>query len=143
MRNKRLQLWLALAICVISAPAYALLPIQHWQTRNGAQVYFVANRDLPMLDVSVDFPAGSAFGTRGKSGLASLTQGLLKLGAGGLSEDEIARRMADVGAQLGGRFDSDRAGMSLRTLSSAGEMKEALDLLARILQHPEFPAVVL
>ena len=143
MRNKRLHLWLMLVVCVISAPAYALLSIEHWQTRGGAQVYFVANRDLPMLDVSVDFPAGSAFGTREKSGLAALTQRLLKLGAGGLPEDEIARRMADVGAQLAGRFDSDRAGWSLRTLSSAGEMKEALDLLARILQRPEFPEAVL
>ena len=143
MRNRRLHLWFALVVCVVSAPAYALLPIQHWQTGNGAQVYFVANRDLPMLDVSVDFPAGSAFGTRENSGLAALTQSLLKLGAGGLPEDEIARRMADVGAQLGGRFDSDRAGLSLRTLSSAEEMKEALSLLARILQRPEFPPAVL
>ncbi len=143
MRNNRLHLWYALVMCVISAPAHALLPIQHWQTQNGAQVYFVENRDLPMLDVSVDFPAGSAFGTREKSGLAALTQSLLRLGAGGLSENEIARRMADVGAQLGGRFDSDRAGLSLRTLSSTGEMKEALDLLARVMQHPEFPAAVL
>ena len=143
MRNKRLSLWLALVVCAISAPAYALLPIQHWQAKNGARVYFVENRDLPMLDVSVDFPAGSAFNTREKSGLAALTQKLLKLGAGGLSENEIARRMADVGAQLGGRFDSDRAGLSLRTLSSAEEMKEALGLLARILQRPEFPAAVL
>jgi len=143
MRNRRLHLWFALVVCVVSAPAYALLPIQHWQTGNGAQVYFVANRDLPMLDVSVDFPAGSAFDTREKSGLAALTQRLLKLGAGGLSEDEIARRMADVGAQLGGRFDSDRAGLSLRTLSSAEEMKEALGLLARILQGPQFPPAVL
>jgi len=143
MRNSRLPLGFALVLCVIAAPAYALLPIQHWQTGKGAQVFFVANRDLPMLDVSVDFPAGSAFGTRGKSGLAALTQSLLRLGAGGLSEDEIARRMADVGAQLGGRFDSDRAGLSLRTLSSTGEMKEALDLLARVLQRPEFPAAVL
>ncbi len=143
MRNSRLPLGFALVLCVIAAPAYALLPIQHWQTGKGAQVFFVANRDLPMLDVSVDFPAGSAFGTRGKSGLAALTQSLLKLGAGGLSEDEIARRMADVGAQLAGRFDSDRAGLSLRTLSSTAEMKEALDLLARVLQRPAFPAAVL
>ncbi len=143
MRNKRLQLWLALVVCVVAAPAYAVLPIQHWQTKNGAQAYFVENRDLPMLDVSVDFPAGSAFGTAEKSGLAALTQSLLRLGAGGLAEDEIARRMADVGAQLGGRFDSDRAGVSLRTLSSSGEMKEALELLARVLQQPEFPAAVL
>ena len=87
MRDKRLRLWLALVVCMLSAPAYALLPIQYWQTSSGAQIYFVENRDLPMLDVSVDFPAGAAFDTRGKSGLASLTLNLLKLGAAGLSED--------------------------------------------------------
>ena len=66
MRNKRLRPGCAAGGCVMAAPAYALLPIQHWQTKNGARVYFVENRDLPMLDVSVDFPAGSAFDTREK-----------------------------------------------------------------------------
>ena len=30
----------------------AYLPIQHCQTSSGAQVYFVENHDLPMLDIS-------------------------------------------------------------------------------------------
>src|SRR5471032_3389001 len=136
--------WLcALTLCVAASPAWSLLPIQHWQTKHGAQVYFVEARNLPMLDVSVDFPAGSAYDTREKSGVAALTQNLLKLGAGGLSEDEIARRMADTGAQFGGRVDSDRAGVTLRTLSSPDELKQALDIFARMLQRPEFPAPVL
>ncbi len=129
-------LWLA------ATPAWSLLPIEHWQTKQGAQVYFVQARNLPIVDVSVDFPAGSAYDTREKSGVAAMTQNLLKLGAGGLSEDEIARRMADAGAQFGGRAESDRAGASLRTLSSADELKQSLDLFARVLQHPEFPAAV-
>ena len=143
MSNKMQRLLCGLVLCLAAAPALALLPIQHWQTKNGARVYFVETRDLPMLDVSVDFPAGSAYDTREKSGVAALTQNLLKLGAGGLSEDEIARRMADTGAQLGGRVDSDRAGVTLRTLTSADEMQQALDVFARILQRPEFPVAVL
>ena len=136
----KLQRWLCgLALCLAAAPALALLPIQHWQTKNGARVYFVETRDLPMLDVSVDFPAGSAYDAREKSGVAALTQNLLNLGAGGLSEDEISRRLADTGAQLGGRAESDRAGVSLRTLTSPEEMRQALDVFARILQRPEFP----
>jgi zinc protease len=143
MRHKMLRCLCGLALCLAAAHALALLPIQHWQTKNGARVYFVETRDLPMLDVSVDFPAGSAYDTREKSGVAALTQSLMKLGAGGLSEDEIARRMADAGAQLGGRVDSDRAGVTLRTLTSADEMRQSLDVFARILQEPEFPAAVL
>ncbi len=143
MRNKLRNLLCALALCLAAAPASALLPIQHWQAQNGARVYFVESRGLPMLDVSVDFPAGSAYDTRAKSGLAALTAGLLTLGAGGLSENEISRRIADTGAQLAGRFDSDRAGMSLRTLTSTAELKQALDVFARLVQRPEFPAAIL
>jgi zinc protease len=123
--------------------AHALLPIQHWETQRGARVYFVQNSDLPMLDVSVDFPAGAGFDVAEKSGLASLTSRMMRLGAAGLDEDEIARRIADVGAGLTGRFDADRAGVGVRTLSSAKERQQALDLLAAVLSEPEFPAKVL
>jgi zinc protease len=143
MRNSGLHLLCACIAWAAATVVYAQLPIQHWQSASGARVYFVENRALPMLDISVDFPAGSSFDTRAKSGAAAMTQRLLKLGAGGLTEDDIARRMADVGAQLGGRFDDDRAGMSLRTLTSNDELKQALALFVAILQQPEFPAAVL
>lgn len=132
----------AVLLCA-AQQALAILPIEQWQTSSGAKVLFVANRDLPMLDVSVDFPAGSGYDTREKAGVAAMTNGLLRLGADGLGEDDIARRFADIGAVLGGRFDADRAGLSLRTLSDPRQRVPALDLLARILRAPEFPAAVL
>jgi zinc protease len=122
--------------------AQAALAIQHWQTPQGARVYFVESHELPMLDIAVDFAAGSARDPAGKSGLARLTHGLLDQGAGGLSETEIAHRLADVGAVLSGRLDRDRAGVTLRTLSSAAEKEKALELLARVLQRPDFPQAV-
>ncbi|MBI2311872.1 MAG: insulinase family protein [Betaproteobacteria bacterium] len=131
-----------IALCAAPA-AWATLPIQHWQTSSGARVYFVENRDLPILDLSVDFPAGSGADTPEKSGVASLTRNLLPTGADGLTEDDIAKAMADVGAVLGGRFDQDRAGLGLRTLSSARERKQALEVFSRVLQKPGFPEKVL
>ena len=126
-----------------AGPAFAILPIQNWHTSTGARVYFVESHQLPMLDVSIDFAAGSGRDTPAKSGLASLTRHMLSLGADGLSEDEIAEKFADVGAQLDGRFDQDRAGVTLRTLSSARERDQALDVLSRVVQLPEFPGKVL
>lgn len=146
MTNNMLNMFkTACAVVLLCAAqqALAILPIEQWQTSSGAKVYFVANRDLPMLDVSVDFPAGSGYDTAAKSGVAAMTNGLLRLGADGLGEDDIARRFADIGAALGGRFDADRAGLSLRTLSDPQQRVPALDLLARILRAPEFPAAVL
>jgi len=133
---------LIITLCA-ALPALAMPPIQAWQTTSGAHVYFVETHDLPMLDISIDFPAGSAFDTRAKSGVAGLTQLMLHLGATGFSEDEIARKIADVGAQLDGHFDLDRGGLSLRTLTSSDELTPALDVFTRVLQTPEFPAAAL
>ncbi|TXT25531.1 MAG: peptidase M16 domain protein [Gallionellaceae bacterium] len=138
-----LKWFLAVAFLGAASAALATPKIQHWQAPSGARVYFVENRDLPMLDVAVDFAAGSSFDPAEKSGVAGLTQGLLDLGAEGMSEDDIARGMADIGAQLGGRVDADRAGLTLRTLSGAAERDRALEILARVLQRPLFPEAVL
>jgi zinc protease len=119
------------------------LPIQSWTAPSGALVLFVESHDLPMVDVSVELPAGSARDTPATSGLASLTQRLLRLGADGMDEDEIARRLADVGANLNITFDVDRAGYILRTLSSDAEQKQALSVLSRVLQRPSFHEPVL
>jgi len=128
---------------LVAAPAQAILPIQHGQPAGGARVYFVENHDLPMLDISVEFPAGAGHDQRAKSGAAGLVQRLLKSGTDGMGEDEIARRLDDVGAQLIGRFDFDRGGLSLRTLTSDRERRQALDVFARLLRAPSFPAEVL
>jgi zinc protease len=122
---------------------HAALPIQSWEASTGARVYFVESHDLPMLDVSVEFPAGSGRDTRESSGLASLTQRLMRLGTQNSDENEIARKLADVGANLNPTFDVDRAGYSLRTLSSDAEQQQALQVLAQILQAPTFPEAVL
>jgi zinc protease len=131
---------LSLGLLAISQLAHAILPIEHWRTSTGAKVYFVANRGLPMLDVSVDVPAGSAFDTPEKSGLAGITSGLMRMGVAGMTEDEIDRRLADVGAVMSHRYDTDRAGLSLRTLSDPKRRGQALDVMARVLSAPAFPA---
>ncbi|OGT00520.1 MAG: zinc protease [Gallionellales bacterium RIFCSPLOWO2_12_FULL_59_22] len=139
----RIKPFLCAALCCVATTAFAAPGIQHWQSASGAKVLFVENHDIPMLDVAVSFPAGSSFDAPGKSGVAGLTHRLLDLGAEGLSEDDIARVMADIGAQFGGGFDPDRASVSLRTLSGAAQRDKALDIMARVLQSPLFPDAVL
>jgi zinc protease len=130
---------LTLACAVAASAANATLPIQQWQTASGARVLFVETHDLPMLDLAVDFPAGASRDAPDKSGAAALTLGLMRSGAAALGEDEISERLANIGADMSGRFDMDRAGYGLRTLSSARERDEALGLLAAVLQKPTFP----
>ncbi len=139
----RINLLSFVVLCGLASSALATPQIQHWQAASGARVYFVEDHNLPMLDVAVSFPAGSAHDAADKKGVAGLTHGLLDLGVQGMSEDDIARKLADIGARIGSSFDADRSSVTLRTLSSANEKGAALDILARVLQQPLFPQDVL
>ncbi|NOS98817.1 MAG: insulinase family protein, partial [Methylotenera sp.] len=112
---------LSLAILAFSFNAQAAVKIQQWQTSTGAEVYFVENHDLPIVDLSVNFAAGGARDVADKSGVAGITRYMMTLGAAGMTDEVIANKMADIGAILGGDFDADRAAFKLRTLSSARE----------------------
>lgn len=140
MSTERLLVFLLAALA--SVQAWAGLDIQRWNTPEGARVYFVENHDLPMLDISVAFAAGSAYDTAAKSGLASLTRATMNLGAGDLDEQQIAEQLADVGAQMGGFFDQDRAGFTLRSLSGAAERDPAVSVFRTVLARPTFPEAV-
>jgi zinc protease len=131
------------ALCCTAGVAYATPKIQYWQSESGAKVLFVEDHNIPMLDVSVNFAAGSSFDAVDKAGVASLTRRMLALGVSGMSEDDIASGMADVGAVLGGDFSQDMAGISVRTLSRTEVRDQALDIMARVLQTPVFPEDVL
>jgi zinc protease len=111
--------------------------IEHWETGNGARVYFAAAPELPMVDVRVIFDAGSARDA-GKAGLAQLTAALLTDGAGELGADEIAERFADLGARFGAGARRDSASVSLRSLTDPELLEPALDLAALVLREPTF-----
>lgn len=143
MNHIKNRLMLTISLLAMSISAHAAVNIQHWQTSTGAEVYFVENRGLPIVDVSVNFPAGSARDVAEKSGVAGITRYMMTLGAAGMSDEAISNQLADVGAVLGGEFDTDRAAFKLRTLSSAREQKQALDVFTKILQKPDFPNSVL
>lgn len=128
---------------LMALPALAGLDVQQWRTAHGARVYFVANHDLPMLDVSASFEAGTARDTAALAGLSGMTHALMRLGAGGLSEQQIAERLADVGAVMAQSQDTDRAGFSVRTLSGVRERESALAVLQAVLSRPHFDPAVL
>ncbi|HEV2609910.1 MAG TPA: pitrilysin family protein [Noviherbaspirillum sp.] len=141
----------ALVMCV-GLNAHAALKIQSWTLDNGARVLFVEANSIPVLDISVEFDAGSRRDPADKVGIASLTNAMLARGVRAadapqnepaLSEAQISDTLADTAAQRGGGAGNDRAGASLRTLSTAVERDKSVALLARILAHPSFPEELL
>jgi zinc protease len=127
-------------LLLLSQTVFAIPQIQHWQTSNGANVYFVAAPDLPMLDVEIVFDAGSARDGN-KPGLSMLTNGLLKEGAANLSADQLAEKLDDLGAKISASVENDMASVKLRSLTKPSLLQPALKLFELILTQPSFDAI--
>ncbi|MDR1163931.1 MAG: insulinase family protein [Candidatus Accumulibacter sp.] len=123
--------------------AEAAVEIAHWVAPSGARVFFVETHVLPILDVQIDFAAGSALDPLGKAGLAAMTMGLIDHGVEGMDETAIASRLTDLGALLGGGVDRDRASIALRTLSDEDKRVPALEIMEAVVSAPLFPEEVL
>lgn len=132
----------------ISSMAWAAIPIQQWKTENGAKVLFVETHAIPVIDVNVDFDAGSRRDPATKSGLAGLTNASLDKGIKdtqgmAIAEAKILDTFADVGAVRSNNVDMDKAGYSLRVFSGQEQSEKAVEMLSDLLAKPSFPAELL
>lgn len=130
-------------LCGMATPAISAVDIEQWTLPSGARVNFVRADALPMVDVQVDFPAGSAYSPGRKAGLAGMVAGLLDAGTSRYDENALADRFADLGAQFGASAGTDRASVSLRVLSSEAERTAAVALMAEVMRDPVFPGAIL
>jgi zinc protease len=128
--------------------AYAAIPIESWTASTGAKVFFVPSPSIPMLDVNIDFDAGSRYDPPGKAGLATLTAALLDKGSSAQNgqparnEAQIADTLADTGADFGGAAGGDRGGVGLRTLTASPEREQSLRLASQLIKAPAYPDAV-
>lgn len=132
------QLFTALLLLLVSGLCLAAPRIEHWQTANGARVYFVPSPELPMVDIQVVFDAGSAR-DGDKPGVAQLTSALLNEGAGGLDADQLAEQLEGVGARLGLSSHRDMTVATLRSVTDENLFAPALDAFNKIITMPDFP----
>lgn len=135
MRIKQWISGMVLAWCAMQV--FAVAPIQHWQSSQGGRVYFVQSTGLPMVDVRLQFAAGSARDGQ-YYGLAMLTNRLLETGAGVWSADQIALRFEEVGAQYSAGVNQDYAQISVRSLTDRRLLDQALATFQAIAAQPQF-----
>ncbi|CAN5696525.1 pitrilysin family protein [soil metagenome] len=139
---------LMLASLFIASEAQAAIPIQTWKQASGTQVYLVESPAIPMVDVQIDFDAGSRRDPADKAGLASVTAGMTSKGVlargtePALDENALSEAWADLGASFGASAGSDRMSFSLRTLTYPDLMAKAIKLAARQMGEPSFPEAI-
>ena len=143
-----ISIW-AISLFVINF-AWAGIPVEHWSQASGAKVYLVQSPAIPMVDVQLDFDAGSRRDPPSQAGLASVSAAMASKGlqAGGLpaepamDENALGEAWADLGASFVAHASSDRMSFSLRSLTYPDLLAKAGPLAARQLAAPSFPADV-
>ena len=125
--------------------AWAGIPITHWTQPSGVRVYLVESPAIPMVDVQIEFDAGSRRDPVEQAGLASLMAGATGNGVRAhgaepaLDENGLSEAWADLGASFGGSAGNDRMSFSLRSLTYPDLLAKAAALAARQLGEPSFP----
>ncbi len=128
--------------------AMAGIAIEHWTQPSGARVFLVQSHAIPMLDVQLDFDAGSRRDPAQQAGLSSVTASLSGMGVlanparaePALDENALGEAWADLGASFGGHASADRMSFALRTLTYPDLLAKSVELAARQLAAPAFPA---
>jgi len=118
--------------------AQAAPEIQHWETSNGARVYFVPAPEIEMVDVRVIFDGGSARDEK-NLGLSIMTNGMLAEGAGDMNSDQISEGFESLGARFSNSAHRDMALVGLRSLTETDKLQPALKLMTSVLNQPMFP----
>ncbi|WP_296483072.1 pitrilysin family protein [Rhodoferax sp.] len=149
-------IWTGATALFLINPVQAGIPIEHWAQASGAQVYLVQSHGIPMLDLQIDFDAGSRRDPADQAGLASVTARMSSkgvragaahvTGAGAvepaLDENALSEAWADLGASFHAGASSDRMSFSLRSLSYPELLGKAVQLAARQLGEPAFPEAI-
>lgn len=118
--------------------ANKIIPIHSWTTKNGVKVVFVPTEDLPIVDISVGFNAGSSRDDA-KFGLASLVGSLLDQGTINMpSPDDIAIAFESVGALYNCNVDRDKTQVLLRSLNERNNLNKVVALFSDVIATPAF-----
>lgn len=146
LKKTSLVVVVACAALLAGIDARAAIPIQHWTLANGAKVYLAATDALPIVDVQVDFDAGSRRDPAAQAGLAGVSASMVEKGvraSGGepaLDENALGEAWADLGASFNAGAGSERTSFSLRSLADPALLGKAVALAAREIGEPSFPA---
>lgn len=138
-------------IILIAAAALALIPAlalaesgalklpayKQFELKNGAKVFIMETREVPLVTLRLLLPAGSAMDDPASEGVANLTGRLLQKGAAALTEDQISEMIEDVGGRIDVRTGRDYTLVNGDFL--AKDMGRALDIMGKVVLSPDFP----
>ena len=117
-----------------SFPDLKFPALQRGHLSNGIKLILAERHDVPVVQMSMEFPGGYASDRGHKTGTASFTMGMLDEGAGNLDAIALGARIESLGAILGGSASLDAAEVSLSALKE--KLDPSLALYADVIRRP-------
>jgi zinc protease len=114
-----------------------LPPIKTVTLENGLKVLVIEQPSLPIVQFSLRVRAGAIHEPTDRTGLATFTASMLRQGTTNRTADQISEAIDFVGGSLGASADVERTDVNARVLKK--DFQVGLDLLADIVQNPNFP----
>jgi len=134
-----LFLYIVLSITCSSlfAQDFKLPPYQKFKLKNGLTVYLLEQHEVPMINVSVIFPAGAIYDAD-KAGLASLTASNLKSGTKNYPKAKLDEELDFIGATVSTGASKEAASLSAKF--AAKDKNKVLDIINELITAPVFDA---
>ncbi len=118
--------------------ALQLPKVQEFRLGNGLPVYLIEKHDLPIVQMSFSFNAGSMFDPAAMPGLASMTANMMNEGAGERDALALAEEINFLGINLGA--GAGRENLNVELFTPTSKLREALPLLGDLILKPRFDA---
>ena len=109
---------------------------QTWTMPNGIDVWFVEQRQAPLISLQLIMPGGGATDPAGKAGLTSMMIDMLDEGAGERSALALNESLQRLATDYGGQVSTDAIYLGMHML--ADKLDPSLDVLADIVLRPTF-----
>jgi len=111
--------------------------IQTWSMPNGMTVWYLEQRQAPLLSLRVILPNGAGTDPSGKEGATALMVDMLDEGAGTRDALALSEAFQRLAVDYHGSPGTDSISLDLGLL--ADTLEPALDLLADVIRRPTFP----
>lgn len=105
---------------------------------NGIRVYFLEDRELPLVSISAILPGGSIYEKPANAGLASLTGSVMRTGGTqSISGDDLDRELEFLAATVEATMGEEYANVTASCLKK--DFHRVVQLYADVIMHPAFP----
>ncbi len=118
--------------------ALKLPALQEGQLQNGIKVILAERHTIPVINMSIQFDAGTVSDQYGKEGTANYAFGLMNEGTKNLTSLEMANRQEMLGANIGFNNGLDTSNITLSALKK--NIGPSIELWADVVQNPGFRA---